>query len=477
MELSKNTKIKTLLVIILVSFVMIFMLCFNTLALNTSYNRPWNTPTKSIEGGAVFKSEGYIKEGQYNSYLVRFNVAPIDKNTLYSHQYMTNIQAPASEAYRSFKSYASVKNANNESILLNDALEFDIPVYLNMADKYEYPLPNNYPYNSLPTQEQQEKYPEFLKYLEEQGFPKLYWKDLCTLHEKYPNWIFKAIITNLDFNASVDAELPNSYVSDLRFADTSKGMTNEYGWYYASKKTVAYYMDPRNMLDEDGIMMFNSLKFNYNVSKESYIAGIENALSSSFMNSVEKISGKRYSEIFYEAGKKSDVDPIYLASLSVQEVNVSLGNGQYTGSVAVTGEKQLYNGIVYMGLYNFFNIGAYSSADNPALEGLVYANGGANLSNNAFVPGTEPSEITPPNDSDNSNNGNNTGDKSYLPGDVNGDGSVNTRDYIAIEKHIMGIKTLTGDSAVRADVSGDGAINTRDYIAIEKHIMGIKKLF
>ena len=77
MELSKNTKIKTLLVIILVSFAMIFMLCFNTLALNTSYNRPWNTPTKSIEGGAVFKSEGYIKEGQYNSYLVRFNVEPI----------------------------------------------------------------------------------------------------------------------------------------------------------------------------------------------------------------------------------------------------------------------------------------------------------------------------------------------------------------------------------------------------------------
>lgn len=56
-------------------------------------------------------------------------------------------------------------------------------------------------------------------------------------------------------------------------------------------------------------------------------------------------------------------------------------------------------------------------------------------------------------------------------GDINGDGKVNSIDYILIRKHIMGIK-LTGDKLTRADVNNDKSINSKDYIIIRKTIMG-----
>ncbi len=59
-----------------------------------------------------------------------------------------------------------------------------------------------------------------------------------------------------------------------------------------------------------------------------------------------------------------------------------------------------------------------------------------------------------------------------IVGDINGDGKVNTSDYILIRKHLIGIK-LTGDSLSRADVNKDGKINSLDYIQIRKKIIGI----
>ena len=59
-----------------------------------------------------------------------------------------------------------------------------------------------------------------------------------------------------------------------------------------------------------------------------------------------------------------------------------------------------------------------------------------------------------------------------ITGDVNGDGKVNSQDYILIRKHILGIK-LTGDRLKRADVNNDNSINSKDYIIIRKIILGV----
>ncbi len=92
----------------------------------------WNTRYKSLEGGAATIGNNYILKYQDTIYLEKFNV---DKNSpygVYNHQYMQNIQAPASESSSTRRMYA---NAGS----LDSAFVFKIPVYNNMPDEVYYP--------------------------------------------------------------------------------------------------------------------------------------------------------------------------------------------------------------------------------------------------------------------------------------------------------------------------------------------------
>ncbi len=85
-------------------------------------DKGWTSPEKAIIDGAGFITDGYIKTGQDTLYLQKFDVVD-GGNGFYWHQYMTNIQAPTSEAK---KLQASYPNFNNGHIV------FKIPVYSNM---------------------------------------------------------------------------------------------------------------------------------------------------------------------------------------------------------------------------------------------------------------------------------------------------------------------------------------------------------
>ena len=86
-----------------------------------SYGRPWNTVEKAIMGGAEYYGTNFVKAGQDTFYLKKFNV---QGSNLYKHQYMTNIQAAASEGYEMSTAYSDE--------MKQTALEFKIPVYTNM---------------------------------------------------------------------------------------------------------------------------------------------------------------------------------------------------------------------------------------------------------------------------------------------------------------------------------------------------------
>ena len=58
-----------------------------------------------------------------------------------------------------------------------------------------------------------------------------------------------------------------------------------------------------------------------------------------------------------------------------------------------------------------------------------------------------------------------------LPGDVNGDGKVNTVDYVMLKRGIMGTRVLTPEEKQSADINADGRINTADYLLLKKKIM------
>ena len=91
----------------------------------TTYNRPWTNAEAAILNGANYIANSYINQRQNTLYFQKFNVTSNSYGN-YSHQYMTNVMAPYSEANSTYKSYANIPN------LLNSTIEFIIPVYNNM---------------------------------------------------------------------------------------------------------------------------------------------------------------------------------------------------------------------------------------------------------------------------------------------------------------------------------------------------------
>ena len=220
----------------------------------------------------------------------------------------------------------------------------------------------------------------FEAYMNDQGFPDTYKRAIRRLHNLYPNWTFVAYHTNLDWNEAVSQEsrLGFSLVdgSDTSLRSKAPGAydssTGQYipwdgnNWYCANSETVAYYMDPRNFINKMNIFMFLNLGY-----KESETADvIQKVLDGTFMSGNAPVDNRKYAELFFEGGRNNRVSGLYLAVLARLEQGTN-------GSAATSGAAFSYGGRTYSGLYNFFNIGAVSDAENWKL-GLIYANGGAN---------------------------------------------------------------------------------------------------
>lgn len=82
----------------------------------------WDSIYKSIAGGSAVVANNYVKKGQNTIYFEKFNV--VYQNSLYTHQYMTNVQAAMSEGSNMGKAYADK----------SQAFVFRIPVYENMPE-------------------------------------------------------------------------------------------------------------------------------------------------------------------------------------------------------------------------------------------------------------------------------------------------------------------------------------------------------
>lgn len=96
------------------------------------YLIPWNSPYRSIVGGAKFISQNYILRGQNTLYFQKFDVIN-NEDGLFKHQYMTNIQAMTGESSTLYSAYS-------KSGILDVPLVFSIPVYSGMPDSAA-PLP------------------------------------------------------------------------------------------------------------------------------------------------------------------------------------------------------------------------------------------------------------------------------------------------------------------------------------------------
>lgn len=258
-------------------------------------------------------------------------------------------------------------------------------------------------------------YKDYQEYLTKAGFPKEYISSLVKLHQKHPNWDFKILNTELDFNKMINLEYDGyfkgwslledynnsydgykstdswsyNYLTDV-FSNKFDG--GGYYWFAANKKTIAYYLDPRNFLNESNIFMFETLSYNplYHT-----LDGVQVMLKGTFMETgyADVENKKTYADAFMDAAIKYKVSPYVLVSRVIQEVGSN-------GSTIVSGTFKGYEGY-----YNFYNIKA--SADGGDKEetirnGLAYAKsqgwdnqykaivgGGSFLSNDYILAGQD----------------------------------------------------------------------------------------
>lgn len=212
--------------------------------------------------------------------------------------------------------------------------------------------------------------------LRDSGFPESYILPLQKLHALHPNWNFVVSKTNLNWNDVIENEatpadknLINFYHSldkvDKSLLSTDGAAYNsgiyyqfQPGWYSPSKQTIAFYMDPRNWLNEKTVFMFEQLSFNENYHTSNVI---QMMLNNSFMQGSYYYNDKTwtYADTFVDVGRQKNVSAVHLASRVLQEQGI-------TGSSTINmngGDGQTY--------YNHFNILASGSTTEQIISNAL----------------------------------------------------------------------------------------------------------
>ena len=160
----------------------------------------------------------------------------------------------------------------------------------------------------------------FEAYLAQQGFPESYKAGLRTLHAQHPTWIFNAVQTGLDWNTAVASELQGTS-SLVETGSKSSWKSTEAGkfdwtsstwpgfdgatWVGASQEIVAYFMDPRNFLDDSYVFQF--AVHDYNAELQT-IDGLRSMLQGTFLDGQVAIDAS---------------SPLYAAAVAAQGLSAS----------------------------------------------------------------------------------------------------------------------------------------------------------
>lgn len=198
-------------------------------------------------------------------------------------------------------------------------------------------------------------------------FPDSYKGYITALKQAHPNWIIKAFYTNLDWNSVINSESSGTYsrVQNSAYPDAWKRLEssndanyNAAGYVLASKAAVAYTMDPRNFLNDQGIFQFRVV--DQNVSSDN-IKSVNETMTYTPMKDTD------YDDIITRVGQALGVSPLFIVSRIRQETSCDIIN-----NTSINGKHSSHPGY-----YNFFNIGAYDSASSSVQYGinLAYSKG------------------------------------------------------------------------------------------------------
>lgn len=233
----------------------------------------------------------------------------------------------------------------------------------------------------------------FEAYLAQQGFPESYKAGLRSLHAQHPTWIFNAVQTGLDWNTAVAYELQGTS-SLVETGSKSSWKSTDAGkfdwttstwpgfdgatWVGASPEIVAYFMDPRNFLDDSYVFQFAAHDYNPEIQT---IDGLRSMLKGTFLEGQVAIDA---SSPLYAAAAAAQGLSASMNQVSGQTVtNASIGTATQTGS----GESLLgYEGPGATGAANISDAAQASAATTTITAGNVLE--GTDSMSTTVMPGS-----------------------------------------------------------------------------------------
>lgn len=353
-----------------------------------NYERPWNSPEKSILGGALYYGNNYVKVGQDTFYLKKFNV---QGSNLYKHQYMTNVQGAASEGAVFSKAY--------NTDMKKTALEFKIPVYNNMPETpCSQPTGNGNPNNMLSG-------------LSVEGFvmTPTFSRD------------------TLEYNLIVDPTVSNIKVSASALNSASS---------VSGTGTIALQNGNNDIKVSVTAQNGNVREYILHVVRQNngptYTSGVGTDNSSSGSSSGNSSSGSN-SGSSYGPGVSRTKEEESKGTPGGSNVTIAPVG---TGNISV----QTSTGVILQGP------GASTQATEHVAE---------------TVKQIQTQEST------------SAQQTSLSQGDIDGDGKVNSRDVLKLQRYILRLENLSDQEKKAADLNGDGKADSKDLLLLKKKILGL----
>lgn len=409
----------------------------------TSYGRIWDTPKKSIMGGAQFLAEDYIAIGQDTLYFQKFAVSV--STGRYSHQYMQNITAPLTEG-------AKVYNAYNSVNALDKEITFIIPTYLNMPDS-KVPIPKD-------------------------GNPNYYLKNVTINGSSIAGFKYDTL----------------SYEIETEESSVTIGATP-----INAKATYQIEGDTNLSSGENNIIIKvkaeNGNSINYNIK----IIRLTNETNITTDGSVENIIidniELNFSKNIYTYSKEVDyeIDKLkitYTLDNNEQKIlNVNLNIGLNTITIKENNKEYVIE-VTRLNppvSYILNNIGIkyndkYISGINPNTSVSSLINNINNISSTIMTnikdsKGNAKTGIFATGDTINIKSNNE--EKQYetlIYGDINGDGKIDKLDALAILRNYYGYANYEGVYQVASDINKDNKIDKLDVLAVLRDYYGYSKI-
>ncbi len=383
------------------------------------------------------------------------------------------------------------------------------------------------------------------------NFPESYRGPLRELHNIYPNWKFTAHKLDMSFDQVVYSQYGTVDVTDTRkwVELTYKGdewrdprallsddkwivpeSDKNRDWTYASYGGIAYFADPRNYLNINGIFAF--LQQSYDAATQTR-DNLKSVIQNTFLADGYGDNKDAYIDDIMQAAAESGVNPCVIASTIIIEQGTrgesSIISGTYAG---------------YNNYYNFFNFGASGIGDQIIISGLEYAkNKGWNSRRASIIGGaknyadgyisigqdtyyykafnvinkvyshqyenaiyaawnssyylkkgyvnnqnaiitfkipvftgmsntTTPEPSLNPTPTPTNPPVTPTPTSSVKRGDIDGNSVIDEVDLAAVKLHILGRRQLSRDGLVAADIDGNSVIDEVDLAAVKLHILG-----